>query len=217
MASLKKNLKYTIKKAYLLQKDKIKARIKDFDNIYRNGTNEDIFAELVFCILTPQSKAKNCWTAVENLKKNKLLWTGTYSRIAGKLNGVRFKNKKAKYIVEARERFFDNIPIKSAVNIFPDNIKTRDYLVKNIKGIGYKEASHFLRNIGRGGNLAILDRHILKNLAVFNIIKEVPSSISKNKYFDIEEKMNNFAEKIKIPVAHLDFLFWSKETGEIFK
>jgi N-glycosylase/DNA lyase len=83
--------------------------------------------------------------------------------------------------------------------------------------MGYKEASHFLRNIGFADDLAILDRHILKNLKIFGIIEEIPKSLSKKKYLEIEEKMRNLANEVNIPVSHLDLLFWSKETGEIFK
>jgi N-glycosylase/DNA lyase len=83
--------------------------------------------------------------------------------------------------------------------------------------MGYKEASHFLRNIGFADDLAILDRHILKNLKIFGIIEEIPKSLSKKKYLEIEEKMRNLANEVNIPLSHLDLLFWSKETGEIFK
>lgn len=89
--------------------------------------------------------------------------------------------------------------------------------MKNVKGMGYKEASHFLRNIGFADDLAILDRHILKNLKIFGIIEEIPKSLSKKKYLEIEEKMRNLANEVNIPLSHLDLLFWSKETGEIFK
>ena len=84
--------------------------------------------------------------------------------------------------------------------------------------MGYKEASHFLRNIGFADDLAILDRHILKNLKIFGIIEEIPKSLSKKKYLEIEKAMKKFAiEKVKVPVAHLDFLFWYLFNGEIFK
>ena len=84
-------------------------------------------------------------------------------------------------------------------------------------GLGYKEASHFLRNIGLGEEFAILDRHILRNLARLKVIPEVPVSITKKRYLEIEEKLRRFAADIGIPVAELDLLFWSKETGWIFK
>ncbi len=92
-----------------------------------------------------------------------------------------------------------------------------DALVRNIKGFGYKEASHFLRNIGMGKDIAILDRHILKNLKRYGAIKKIPSHMSTRQYLDIEDKARRFARKIRIPLDELDLLFWSRETGEIFK
>ncbi|MBU1630565.1 MAG: DNA lyase, partial [Candidatus Omnitrophica bacterium] len=86
-----------------------------------------------------------------------------------------------------------------------------------VKGIGYKEASHFLRNIGLGENIAILDRHILRNLKELGVIKEILSSISKKKYLEIEGKMKEFSVSANIPMDHLDLVFWYKETGEVFK
>ncbi len=93
----------------------------------------------------------------------------------------------------------------------------REWLVKDVKGIGYKEASHFLRNIGFGKQIAILDRHILKNLKLYGVIGDIPKMLSRKKYFEIEKKMMDFSKEIEIPMSHLDLLFWYKETGEIFK
>ena len=93
----------------------------------------------------------------------------------------------------------------------------RDFIVENIKGIGYKEGSHFLRNIGLGFELSILDRHILKNLKKYKIIEEIPKTLTKSKYFEIENRMQKFSNKINIPMPHLDLLFWYMETGEVFK
>jgi len=80
-----------------------------------------------------------------------------------------------------------------------------------------KEATHFLRNIGLGKDLAILDRHILKNLNYYGVINELPKTLTKKKYLEIEDKMKKFSEEIKIPIDELDLLFWSEETGKIFK
>jgi N-glycosylase/DNA lyase len=93
----------------------------------------------------------------------------------------------------------------------------REFLVKNIRGLGYKEASHFLRNIGHGKNFAILDRHILKNLKILGIIDVVPKSLARNHYLDIEDKMALFSNRIEIPLSHLDFVLWYKEAGIVFK
>jgi len=84
-------------------------------------------------------------------------------------------------------------------------------------GLGYKEASHFLRNIGLGEELAILDRHILKNLALLGVIEEVKSSPTKKAYLQIEKKMTKFSRQVGIPMGELDLLLWYKEAGEVFK
>nr|MDA3837385.1 DNA lyase [Candidatus Delongbacteria bacterium] len=63
----------------------------------------------------------------------------------------------------------------------------------------------------------ILDRHILKNLVIFEVIEKLPKTLNKKVYYDIENKMKILSKKIKIPMDHLDLLFWHKEAGEIFK
>ena len=110
---------------------------------------DSIFYELCFCLLTPQSNAKKCDKAIKLLKEKDFL-NKNLNPVKYLKTNTRFHNKKAKYLIELKESF-------------PSIKLERDYLVKNIKGIGLKEASHFLRNIGYK-DLAILDRHILKNL-----------------------------------------------------
>lgn len=108
--------------------------------------------------------------------------------------------------------------IKEFIRSFNGDVYAfREWLVKNITGYGYKEAGHFLRNIGYGDNIAILDRHILRNLVYFGVMDEMPSTITKGKYLDIEQKMICFSKVINIPMSHLDLLFWYKERGEVFK
>ena len=82
--------------------------------------------------------------------------------------------------------------------------------------MGWKEASHFLRNIGHR-NLAILDRHILRNLVRAGVLHRLPKTLTAKRYLLIEEKFKDFAERMDIPMDELDLLFWSMETGEILK
>ena len=181
--------------------------------------DEDIFRELVFCILTPSSRARSAEKAVKNLLQKDLLFNGTVSQIAGELNIVRFRNNKAKYIDLAKKLFTvgGKIILKEKISAFESVYDKREWLVPNVKGIGYKEASHFLRNIGFGGEIAILDRHILKNLHACSLIDEIPGSLSRNKYLYIEKQMVGFSKRLEIPLGHLDFVLWYKETGDIFK
>jgi N-glycosylase/DNA lyase len=201
-------------------KNDIESRLNDFKKIWKKGSEEDIFSELVFCLLTPQSKARSCDYAVSCLLENDLILNGTSKLIAKELRTkTRFHNNKAKYIVEAKRLFSRNkkLSIKKVITKFETPEEARIWLVDNVKGMGFKEASHFLRNIGMGEDLAILDRHILKNLVLLGVIPDVPNTLSKKKYLEIEEKMKELSREIKIPAAHLDLLLWYKEAGEIFK
>jgi len=208
-----------MKEDYAGKRSTIEKRLSEFKRLYLKGSEEDIFAELVFCILTPQSRAKLCWDAVVRLRRNGLLLKGSAARVERALSGVRFKKKKSGYIVRARKLFVDNakVRVRPLLEAQGGVYERRHWLVENVCGLGYKEASHFLRNVGFGERIAILDRHILKNLKEARVMKDVPESISKARYFEIEKKMAEFARRIKIPLAHLDLLFWSKETGEVFK
>ncbi|MCK5221916.1 MAG: N-glycosylase/DNA lyase [Candidatus Aminicenantes bacterium] len=197
----------------------IENRLVEFRKIWEEGSSEDIFYELMFCLMTPQSKAELCWASVQRIRKRDILKIDKSEDILDDMTGVRFKYKKSNYILEARDKFYRNgvFIIKDLISGFSDVGEMREWLVSDIKGIGLKEAGHFLRNIGFGKTITILDRHILKNLKNFSVIKEVPSSMTSSKYFDIEEKMIAFSKKINIPPDHLDLLFWYREAGKIFK
>lgn len=209
-----------LKDIYKDVRREIALRLKEFRALLSKKDELGVYKELVFCLLTPQSKAKVCWAAVERLEERGFLLSGTVSQVRNCLVGVRFKNNKARYIVDARNRFVcpsSGPQICRFMLSFSDVFKARDWLVKEIKGLGYKEASHFLRNIGLGDELSILDRHILKNLKALGVIEEIPVSLTKKRYLEVEEKMRRFSKQIGIPMAELDLLLWYKEAGEVFK
>ncbi|MBL7073522.1 MAG: N-glycosylase/DNA lyase [Candidatus Omnitrophica bacterium] len=199
------------------KKHKIKTRLKNFKLIW-NGSDRKIFAELCFCICTPQSKAVLCDEKIRKLVKTGVLFEGDLKELELGLKGVRFYKNKAKYILGSRVLFTKKGKIRIKDKIDPENIsETRSWFRDRVKGIGSKEASHFLRNIGFGKDLAILDVHVLRNMVKYGIIEEVPGHMSKKTYLELEKKLAKFSKKIKIPMAELDLLFWSRETGRIFK
>lgn len=208
-----------LQELYQKRKLEIKNRLEEFQKVL-NQSDERIFAELAFCICTPQSKATVCWKSVESLMKNKLLYIGDLNQVRPFLNAVRFGDSKAKFIVEAR-KFFTNgkLNIKKKILSFNNSFELRDWLVENVKGLGFKESSHFIRNIGFDyeNQLAILDRHILKNLEEFGVIEEIPKTLTRKKYLEIENRMKDFGRRLNVSVYELDLLLWSKESGIIFK
>jgi N-glycosylase/DNA lyase len=203
---------------YSQRKDEIKKRLVEFNSVFEES-DERIFAELAFCLCTPQSKATICWNAISSLSRKNLLINGSEDQIKPFLNAVRFADKKAEYIINARNFFTKDVKlqIKDRLKSFETSQESREWLAKNVKGLGMKESSHFLRNIGIGNDLAILDVHILKNLHKYGVIKEIPKSLTPKKYLEIEAEMKKFSKSIGINFAELDLVLWSKETGMVFK
>jgi len=203
---------------YENRKVEIRKRLEEFKTVF-DRSDEKLFSELAFCILTPQSKATTSWNAVQALEKHNLLLKGGEKEIMPFLQAVRFGETKAKRITTNRKFLTENGKLKIRDKISnKDAEELREWLVENIVGYGMKEASHFIRNIGLSNNrLAILDTHILKNLKELGTIDEIPKSLTKKRYLEIEQKMRELSHKIGIPMDELDILLWSKETGIIFK
>jgi len=193
---------------YGQKKEQIRQRLCHFSSI----RNEDIFYELCFCLLTPQSKGKKCDEAVQRLMAEgfslhdldleRLLRTHT-----------RFHNHKAAYLRLMKEQYPLILEHLAAEK---DAFALRSWLVCHVRGMGMKEASHFLRNIGYRG-LAILDRHILKQLVSCRVIDTIPKTLSLATYLEIEQRFLDFSKRVNIDMDELDLLFWSNETGEVFK
>ena len=142
------------------------------------------------------------------------MFTADESRLKELTRNVRFNENKVKYIIEVRKKFPE---IKERINTMPAN-QLREWLAsKNgVKGFGPKESAHFLRNIGFKG-YAILDKHILNSLIEFGVVDEIKMPLNRDRYLGIEGKMKVFSNEIGIPMDELDLLFWSIETGKVFK
>lgn len=204
---------------------RMKLRLDYLSRVYRRD-DKRLFAELCFCLLTPQTKARNGCKAVIALYKENLLFSGSEEAIAKTLQKhVRFHNTKAKNIVTARNLYFPNgiFLLREKIDVSVKNNKVtelRNTLAKEVKGFGLKEASHFLRNIGFGQTISILDRHILRVMDKLSILPDsftVKSSLTKNNYEECEKKLIEYSQKEKIPMEYLDFVFWYDATDDIFK
>lgn len=199
-------------------KPQIQKRFQDFSSILAAKSDALIFEELVFCLLTPQSKARQAEKIINSLKSEKLLFKAEFEALSHQCRFVRFKNNKARYILEVQEKFINqDISLIQILNQFQNAKEKRAWLFKNIKGLGLKESSHFLRNIALGADLAILDRHILKKMQEYNVVDAIPKTLNLKNYLLLEEKLRGFSRQLKIPFSHLDFVLWYLEGGEIFK
>ncbi len=189
----------------------IKERIMEFEEIDKSN-NEKIFKELAFCILTANYSAEGGIKIQKSLNDGLINLSKEELEIKLRDLGYRFPKTRARYIVKAREL----IPkLKSILESFKDEKALREWFVKNVKGLGYKEASHFLRNIGFK-NLAIVDFHIVDLLSRYELI-ERPKSITRKKYLEIERILEEIAQRTGLSLAELDLYLWYMETGKVLK
>jgi N-glycosylase/DNA lyase len=186
-------------------------RVGEFKRMGKKPGKE-IFKELCFCLLTANYSAEG-GIRIQKEIGDGFLRLGEKA-LAKKLKalGHRFPNTRAKFIAEARKNAGK---MKKVVFSFGNGKEAREWLVKNVKGLGYKEASHFLRNVGFM-DVAIVDFHIVDLLAKNRIIKK-PKTMTKKKYLEIEKVLEKLAKKSGLEPGELDLYLWYMETGKVLK
>ena len=226
-----------LKAEYDNQQEKINERLNQFQKFFNEPyswfynsnklalmpveTKEDhrIFEELCFCIFTANTSAEMGLKAVDAVRN--VLIDGTADDMTRRLEGIyRFNNIRPAHIIHTRtylRNSFD-FKLKNKIKSLKSKDELRDFfaLNKGIKGIGYKEASHFLRNIGFKG-YAILDKHIINSLYEFGILKTNEKPKNSKEYLEIEQKFIDFSKNIGIDMDELDLLLWSRKNGRILK
>lgn len=192
----------------------IELRLEEFSRVWRDLDEEAMWRELFFCLMTPQSKATACFEALSRLDGLDR-WSDEGLEVC--LRGVRFWRSKASYLAEARLKRERGLSLVERLKAFDDPIACREELVREFKGLGMKEASHFLRNVGYSFDLAILDRHILREMAELGLVESLPSSLSKSVYLYLERLFVGFAGELGMSAASLDLLLWARRTGFVFR
>ena len=211
----------SIRVAHKARREEIQARLAEFQEVWLNGSDARLWEELAFCIFTAGASARMGLKAVEAVRP--FLQQGRRDQMTRALKNAgahRFPVARPRYIVETRSylRNHCGMQLRQTLNSFATAIERRDWLAgdKRIKGLGYKEASHFLRNIGLMGH-AILDKHVLRCLADVGVVKTPKPPGTRKLYLQIEERLEQFADDIGINFDELDLVLWSMKTGEVLK
>ncbi|MFC1803268.1 N-glycosylase/DNA lyase [Thermoproteota archaeon] len=196
-------------------KKMVDERMEEFRMVHEMDTYK-WYEELVYCLLTAYSSALMGQKCVDALSNDNVLLEGSKDDIRECLvdTGHRFPNKRAEFIYNTQ--YLAPI-IKKTIQGFKDSKVTREWLVENIKGLGWKEASHYLRNIGYF-DLAIIDRHIINNLREYRIIELDPNKgLKKKRYLSVEETLNQLADEVGLQPGELDLYMWYRKTGKVLK
>ncbi|SHF29956.1 N-glycosylase/DNA lyase [Marinitoga hydrogenitolerans DSM 16785] len=192
-----------IENIYDEAKPLVEKRWQEFVELGKRGSEKELFSELSFCVLTAN------WSAKGGIKAQKEIGVEGFVNLnideleyTLKKVGHRFPSKRAQYIVSNRWI----IGTIRHLFVLP-YYQVREFLVKNIKGIGWKEASHFLRNVGYG-EVAILDKHILRLMLVDNLIDSIPKGWTKKRYLDYEKRLKVLEKYFNEPIGKLDLYLW---------
>jgi len=192
----------------------VDSRIVEFLEVNERGT-EKWFEELTYCLLTAYSSARLGQLCVDALCDRDALLHGGLDQVVETLRaqGHRFAEKRAEYIVTARELA---PTLKGTIQGFQDVKAAREWLAKSVKGLGWKESSHFLRNVGYL-DVAIIDRHIISNMMDHGILEERPKSITKRRYLEYERILAEVAMRVRMTLGEMDLYLWYRKTGKVLK
>jgi N-glycosylase/DNA lyase len=206
---------------YAQRRKEIRARLREFRRVWQTASDSRLWEEMVYCIFTAGASAKMGLRSVDALRP--LLKTGAQAEMTKALVAAgahRFPNARPGYVIVTRNYLEESfsMQLRRRLDSFRDPMERRDWLASEprIKGLGYKESSHFLRNIGFKG-YGILDKHIVRCLCELKVIDSPKPPTSRGRYLETEDRMRRFAAATGIDFDELDLLLWSTKTGEILK
>jgi len=210
-----------LRMTHLARRQEIRARLREFDSVWQSGSDPRLWEEMVYCIFTAGSSAAMGATAVNAVRP--LLSAGSriaITRALKKPPAYRFHNVRAAHIVCTRDylRRTVSMRLRDRLEKFTDPHERRDWLARTpeIKGLGYKEASHFLRNVGFKG-YGILDKHIIRCFSELRVIDSPKPPTTRKRYLEAEQRMKDFAGEVGINFDELDLALWSMRTGKVLK
>jgi|SRR5437870_8088634 len=211
----------TIRATHKARRREIRARLSEFREVWKTGSDARLWEELVYCILTAGASAQMGLRAIEALRP--LLNDGDRDEMTRSLvraRAHRYPNARPAYVVVTRDylQASFSMRLRDRLRGLRGAQERRDWLAREprIKGLGYKEASHFLRNVGFRG-YAILDKHILRCLNEVGVIDSPNPPTTRRRYLETEGRMLKFANDLQIDFDELDLVLWSMKTGEILK
>ena len=181
--------------------------------------------DLSTCILSSQVPYPLAAAVADVLDRSELLLTQkTHTRreehifeilsepvnVQGRLRKYRFPSAKAAQLAMTHRRIHKTCnSLAELLDDFRTAEDARKWLVNNAPGLGPKQASMFLRNVGLSYDLAILDRHVLEYMELLGLSSVHSRSVqSISGYIDTEVVLRAHARESDCPVGILDWAIW---------
>lgn len=184
--------------------------------------------ELVGCVIGSQIRNETAVNITENLEQAGLLddkqWhcknngkfeSRIYEVLIGEKSGVahrsrhRFPKARAKQLAQARDELSKaSITERLSINNTPKLM--RKVFADHIPGLGPKQASMFLRNVGISYDLAILDTHVLRFMDMQGILPLNKVRIGTIAGYErAEQHIVDYADNLGYPAGYLDWAIWA--------
>jgi len=134
----------------------------------------------------------------------------------GSYRKYRFPNMRAWNIVSAAKVLYQQgYHLQWILKNSNHEQEVRDFLAKNVPGIGLKQASHFLRNIGYSSSLAIIDSHVIGFLIEVGAInREKIKVVTPEIYTKLETIVQDLCERLCLNLSVFDMAIWRYMRGK---
>jgi len=199
--------------------------------LWHNQEERSLWHELVACILGSGVPFEHAKAAAAYLDKSGLIRTSAQCRydifekhIAtalgepifppytkdGRGRKYRFPRLRANHIRRTAECIYGRgDTIAQLLLGHRDQHSARVHLIERAVGIGPKQASLFLRNVGFSDELAILDVHVLRYMFLVGLLPVCFTTVQcLRRYEAIESRLHAYAHKLDVTVGSLDTAIW---------
>lgn len=181
----------------------------------RLSSNEDVWQSLVFCILSSQVRTSVAAKATQDVIEEVRFFDApiscdeVYRRAKIALIGAkyRFPDLKSRQIASS---WFAFAQIKEVLYEFLDSFSTeleaREAIARLFPGVGFKQASMFLRDVGYASRLCVIDTHLLWYCGRMG--RRHQGAMTARKYLEIEEFLLGQSDALGVCPRVFDSAIW---------
>lgn len=188
-------------------------------------TESQLWTELACCVLSSQVPYETAQAASVRLEASGLFLEQEVTprdlevaladllrcpfEIGGASRRYRFPDSRARQltatVIEVRR---EAKGLADLLRSFGDVEIARGWFVTHAKGLGPKQASMFLRNIGASYDLAVLDRHLINYMMMMGLTADPKPTRRMADYRRDEIVLRDHAAGFGLPVGFLDWAVW---------
>ena len=183
-----------------------------------------LWETLVSCVLGSATTYEDAQSAMRRLRGGALLdaWAvsqdqarlveDTRARLRARSIGdrvYRFPETRSGWLASAAVTIYGrNDSLSAVLAACGDAFAARRFLSSSVRGLGPKQASLFLRNVGASDDIAVIDRHVLRYMYWVGLVDSVAPPSSLSGYERLEDLLRRQASVVGLPLGLFDIAVW---------